>query len=63
MAIADPDVAAQAERHHDLRHSLEAAVPPLATSLDGRTFRLRAPMGMSLRTGGSRARPVPPGAR
>lgn len=52
MATADPDVAAQAERYRDLRRALEAGILPLATSLDGRSFRLQAPVDMRLRTGG-----------
>lgn len=43
---------AEVSRHRDLRRALEAGVPPLATSLDGRTFRLQAPVGLSLRRGG-----------
>ena len=52
MAATDPDVTEQAERYRDFRRTLEAGILPLATSLDGRGFRLQAPVGLALRTGG-----------
>lgn len=52
VTAADTDLAGQAERYRDLRRALEAGILPLATSLDGRSFRLQAPVGMPLRTGG-----------
>ena len=52
MATDDPDLAEHAERYRTLRRTLEADILPLATSLDGRAFRLQAPVGLSLRTGG-----------
>lgn len=52
MASAHHDVAAPTERYRGLRRALESEVPPLATSLDGRSFRLQAPVGLSLRPGG-----------
>jgi hypothetical protein len=51
MATGDPDVAAQTARYRDLRRTLEAGVLPFATSLDGRSFRFQAPVGLALRTG------------
>ncbi len=51
--MVDPeDIETQAAIHRDLRRTLEAGVAALATSLDGRAFRLQTPVGLPLRTGG-----------
>jgi DNA helicase HerA-like ATPase len=39
-------------RLREVRRGLEDGVPPLATSLDGRTFEFEAPLGLALQTGG-----------
>ncbi len=43
---------AEATRHRDLRRALEASIDAVATSLDGRRFSFRAPVGLFVQTGG-----------
>ena len=50
---SDPaDVGRELQRHRELRLRLEAAILPLATSLDGRGFVYHAPIASDLRVGG-----------
>ena len=58
MNAADPnspgasEIRTEFDAAQELRRTLEAQIPPLATSLDGRSFSFRAPLGLDLQVGG-----------
>jgi len=52
LAAAAPDVRTEFETAMGIKRSLEEQISPLATSLDGRSFSFRAPLGLDLQVGG-----------